>query len=397
MKSKDKNQSILFHTALLLGLFMPTNNISYVVQGILPLILFVYYKPSRSFNIAKFVLFIILIIASSFIINSINVFSINTLFRFLSFIVLFGLFPFTKSIKISTTVLYISLFYIILSQVSYVLGINLLVNFFDSIYPYTGNQIGYQTDYLLRSAGDLESIVHRRYGGLYHNPNQCVKYVSFLLIIFLINAKGELKLYKKLIFLVSVLISIILSGSRTGFVVVLIVVLYDLFIYDVTRVNAKFFLSLIATLFLLIFLLLFFSDSDLRIFQVSEGNIDSLGAKFTFFYQYFQQVFSPLIFLFGNLSSENIYINYNLSQMDSEWGELFYSFGLLGIISFGMFYLKLWKTRYDKLRFYMFILLWGITSTIIFSYRMSFVFMLLLSSYYSDYVYARKESSHCRA
>jgi len=386
MRNKERNQSLLFHIALLAGLFLPTNNISYIIQGVLPFVLYVYYRPVHSLNIKRYSLFIIIIMIISFILNLLinNVSNSGTL-RLISFILLFGLFPFTKPIKISNVIIYISLVYIILSQVAYVLGINSLISYFDSLYPYTGDKLGYQTEFLLRSAGDIESIVNRRYGGLYHNPNQCVRYVTLLLVVFLINSKEKIKLIKKIFFIALVYISVLLSGSRTGLVVVTFIVLYDLFRYNKVKFNFKFVSLSFVTLFFLAVFFFVLSDSGFRVFLVTEGNFNSLEAKFSYFFQYIDQLFSPLIFVLGNFSSDNIYIIYGLSQLDSEWGELFYSFGLFGLISFAMFYFKLWKTKNEKLRFYMVILLWGITSTIIFSFRMSFIFMLLLSNYYSEY------------
>src|SRR5690606_9705534 len=114
------------------------------------------------------------VILSSLILNVIffdsNI-SWKSILRLLSFGFLFLLFPFSTYVKLPLSVLFCSLIFILVSQVAYAYGISPLVQFFDNFYPYTGDQRGFQSEFLLSGAGDIDFMTNRRYGGLYHNPN----------------------------------------------------------------------------------------------------------------------------------------------------------------------------------------------------------------------------------
>lgn len=383
---KEKRHSILLHIAILLGLFLPDWNYSNAIQGIFPLILFIFLKLKGHFFFNKNSILVLIVFMFSFLVNVLyNNINIESFLRLLSFILLFGLFPFTKPIKISKVVLYLSLLFIFFSQIAYSFGIHSFINFFDNIYPYTGDKLIYQTDFLLKSANGFDSMINRRYGGLYHNPNQCVRYVSLIFIVFLIESKKSNNYLIKIPFIIIVYFSVLLSGSRTGLIVITFLILYDILIYGTHKVNFKksfFFISFIIGLLIIYFYL---SDFGFRIFDLAEGSATSLNAKFVLFNDFLKQLTSPVKFIFGHFSNENMESMYGMSMLDSEWGELFYRFGILGSIAIVLFYIKLWRTKDSNIRFFMVILLWGITSTILFSFKMSFLFMLMLSNYYSAY------------
>ncbi|HBY68439.1 MAG TPA: hypothetical protein DEG69_12195 [Flavobacteriaceae bacterium] len=128
--------------------------------------------------------------------------------------------------------------------------------------------------------------------------------------------------------------------------------------------------------------------SGRRVFDISSGIDGSLSTKFVWFTSFFENLDSPIKFLFGHFTTDNIE-QYGVKMLDSEWGEIFYNFGIFGVFSLLIFYGNILKTKDKNLLFLLLILLWGITSTILFSYRMSFLFMFLLSNYYSYYLQNR--------
>jgi len=393
MKSTIKYRTAataLFSSALLLGLFTPEGTVGNLILGLLPLVLFFFLVDKRQIYPDKyFIIFFAIIICSlaSNVIFFDSVVSWKPILRLFSFGLLFLLFPFCGYVKTPVFVIFLSLLFILLSLVAYAYGISPLVSFFDTVYTYTGDQRGFQSDYLLSGAGDVDFITNRRYGGLYHNPNQCVRYVCLLLIIFLIEYSVRTKVFAVLIILVY--LSVVLSGSRTGFVVVSGLLLYRFLFYENSGgLKSSVVVSLILVGVLALVFYITLSSLDLRMFDISSGAEGSLGAKFSYFMHFFRQLDSPLRFLFGHFSNEDMWRLYGVERLDSEWGELFYNFGFLGSLSLIVFYVNLWKTKNDKIRFFMLLLFWGITSTVIFSFRMSFLFMLLLSSYYS-YHFAR--------
>jgi hypothetical protein len=382
MFTKD---NVVFIIVFLFGLLLPDNNLSYVLIGVFPIALFISLKDRSNFKVDKNLLVFFLIVTMSFIITAYTDYGLENkqVLRYFSFSVLILLFPFSPKIAIPNWVLYFALIFIVLSQLAFSFGLSQIVILIDTFYPYQGDKLGYNTDYLLSGAGDIDFIVNRRYGGIYRNPNQAVRYVTLLFIIFLIESE-KLNLLKKIPFILIVFISIILSGSRTGLLVVLFILFYSVFIFNKRNIS---FGKIFNGIFILVglgALFAFLGEFNLRIFEITKGGESSLLAKFSFFENYFDQLYSPIRFLFGNFSSEHSLEIYGLSQLDSEWAELFYSYGLLGSITLFFFYGKLFLLGDSRLRFFMLILLWGITSTILFSFKMGFLFMLVLGKYYSE-------------
>lgn len=384
----------LFNLSILLGLFLPHNNFYFqTVHSLLPLILYVsFFKYNKlKSNRRLTVLFVITVILSF----SLNVFitnkiEIKDIARMFSLVILFGLFPFMPSTQVSNKILYVSLLFIFLSQIAYVLNIGFLVGFFDRYYPYNGDVRGFSSEFLIQSSRDIESIVNRRYGGLYHNPNQAVRYITLLLSVFLIENKNK-SLKVILPFIIVVYASLLLAGSRTGLIVgSLFVILYFTYLYK-NKPNIKGVLNLLIIILILFFCINFIYDiPELRVFQLSKGLKGSLFTKVEWFFDFFNKLDSPLNFLIGHFSTNSTYDIYRVSLLDSEWGELFYSFGMLGFLILTLFYLNLFSTGDKNIRFYFIILLWGVSSTIIFSFRMSFLFLLFLSKYYSEYLLKNK-------
>lgn len=386
-----KIKNSLFLLIFLLGLLLPDNNISYLIIGFSPILLFLSKTDKAEFQFDKNLLFFFTIITISFIATSISTegLELKSVTRYFSFSVLFLLFPFSPSLVIPNKVLYFALVIIVLSQLSFVVGLSQIVSLIDTIYPYQGDKLGYDSQYLLGGAGDLDFVKNRRYGGIYRNPNQAVRYISLLFIVYLIENKNN-SFVKKIPFIAIVIISILISGSRTGLIVTLILLIYSIY-FNQVKIN---FSKIIIGLALLIGFGLFYSflsAFDLRVFEMSVGLDNSLGVRFDVFNHFFSNLFSPFKFLFGHFSSDNIKELYGLNHLDSEWGELFYNFGFLGFIALFLFYRKLFLLKDSNIRFFMFILFWGITSTVIFSFKMSFLFMLFLSKYYADYLKSKKD------
>jgi hypothetical protein len=392
MSLKVKNKEIIFNTALVLGFFMPLTSImAQLINGLLPLILFVLLVDKKKITLNKYAIVFFATIYISFTINIFigDIITNKSIMRIFSFALLFLLFPFTSYVRVHNMILYGILLFIFLSQIAYVQGIGPLVSFFDFYFPYEGDRVGFSSDYLLQSAGDLDSIVNRRYGGLYHNPNQAVRYVSVVLTLFLIENKSA-SILRILPFITLAFISIILSGSRTGIIVLVVLVIIQYVFFRMKNFNIKFFLSLLLFMLFVMGAYVFTASFDLRIFNISSGVEGSIGTKIDWFFKFINQLDSSVRMLFGHYSTDNI-SKYGIILLDSEWGETIYCFGIVGAIVLANFYIHLYKTKDRNLQFCLLILLWGISSTVIFSFRMSFLFMLILSNYYSLYQFNKRK------
>lgn len=382
-----RSKSIIFSFAILIGFLLPHSNIVFQsIQSLTPIILsFIFYKKNIKFLNFWIIFSIIFILALSFSYNIIlnETIGVKEVFRFFSILVLFLLFPYIPDIDIPIPLLYIIILIIFLSQIAYVLNLQVLIFIFDAIYPYEGDVVSFSSEFLLQSSNNSDLIVHRRYGGLFHNPNQAVKYVTLLLAVFLIENKNS-SFGRILPFLILIFISLLLSGSRTGLIVgLLLVFLYKIYLNkQINKINTFILLAVFFALFIYL-IYNFFGTSDVRIFDIKDGIENSVLIKISWFLQFFNQLDSIPKYLIGHFSSNSIEKLYGIPLLDSEWGELFYCLGIFGFISFTLFYFHCYKIGNKNLKFYLIILLWGITSTIIFSFRMSFLFLLFLSNYYN--------------
>src|SRR5690606_17255551 len=121
----------LFSLLLLLGLLLPDSSVSYVIIGASPLLLFVFTKENKSlFCVDNNLLAFYFIVTVSFITSAFLSpgLQFKDFFKFLSFGVLFLLFPFTSVKNVPSWALYFALIYILLSQLAFSLGIAPIVS-----------------------------------------------------------------------------------------------------------------------------------------------------------------------------------------------------------------------------------------------------------------------------
>ena len=104
----------------------------------------------------------------------------------------------------------------------------------------------------------------------------------------------------------------------------------------------------------------------------------------TFTY-YLQNEDSFINLLFGNFDASKFKGGPNvLRSFDSDYGTLIYSYGFIGFILILIYYFSIFR-RVDKVsKIYFFTLLWMYSSTIVKSYRVIFIYMLLLSIIYTN-------------
>lgn len=390
--SVNKKDQYIISIALLFGLFMPNGNFFYYLVPLVTLFLGIRYsKLNNSRFTTKYVLLVLILI--SFILYSFTVTDKIEIKGLIRNIVLFELilfFPFAKNVKIPNLVLYLALIYIFISQISYMIGIDFITSFFSNNYPYEGDYAIYQSDHL-RSISDEITLTNRniRLGGLYINPNQCARYLTIVFAVFLIeNFSSNLKIL--LPFLVIYSMSIVATGSRTGFFVSIILFTYYFYSKSSRKNNVLKYISILTPI-LIIIIFIFFVNSeltqDLRFLDYDEGLEKSVFIKLNILLRYITDDLSAVRILFGNFSNEGLYH----IQFDSEWGEFIFRYGIAGLTALVMFYFYLGKKLNTKHRLFLILLFWVISSTLLMSYRASFLFLFLLSKYsYSSLEVKRK-------
>jgi len=333
-----------------------------------------FIKKGKKREIFSLVIFISIII--SFLVNINEESSFKNNFRVFNLVLLFLFFPICKYEKIKDITLYIALSFILISQFSIAYRITGAINFFDAIYP--AREI-FNSEYAkeLTSIQDLESY---RYAGLYRNPNICAEYLSLLFIVFIIENYNKKVLFMTFISTVF-FISIMLTGSRTGVITFLSVI----FTYFFLTKKYKYFVSIIAFgLFSLVFNI--WNLSEFRVFNIYQGFQErgSFSMKLNILMTYLNKPNLDIIhFFLGNFTIDNTFSIYKISMFDSGTSNYFYSFGLIGLFSIALFYWYLLTLKNKNVYLLMLINLFAISSGVLIIYRMSFLFILLLSNYYS--------------
>ena len=370
--SKTEN---LMGLALMFGLLLPHTSTAFMLVNPILFVMFILMKRRKNF--CKYGLLPIIAIVVSLLLNMAGAATGKSFMMAVAIILCIVAFPIADNAKIKNIYIYLAFAAIFLSQVAYMFNIGYVASFVDTYYP-----ISWGENFIVRTNEnvDITNYLDYRQGGLYRNPNQLAKYVTFLLAIYLVN-NNKKTIKKQIWFIALCLFSIVLTGSRTGFVVSSILFLLSAFSNKrLTRTRR----NIVTIVFLGLIIYYALSGFGGRSTAVEAGLQDSLGAKFWLVIDYLTHEVSALAYLFGHLDytlfEGSYYTTYNL---DCEYGYIIYCFGFIGFFAFVSFFYKIYR-RVDKHnRFFFVVCLWMISSTIIMSYRALFVFMLLLSTIYN--------------
>lgn len=389
-QSKEK-EHILGIAILVAFLFPHSNTLFQLANPFLCLLLVFSFSDRRRWK--PYVMMVLVPLLLSVLINS-QVASQKAFLSTFAILLYFFCFPFVGKVRVRNVYLYICLGYIILSQLVYLLGIPFLFDFFNSAYPIGDNDTNYFEH--MRSTMTYETITDYRLGGLYHNPNQCARYLCLLVAFFLVINQNDRKNRFVTIFSVIAYSGILLTGSRTGFVVASLILYFGLLRQKGSHNAIKYvFIGLV----IMGIYHLIRSGVELRSFDVGSGFQNSAILKWDTFLYYLSSESSIVHLLLGHLDT-SLFISGGaniMSDFDSEYGDLVFRFGIIGFIAILSFW---WMTakRIDKsYRFFFILLLWILSSTIVASYRAFFIFMLLLSVLYSNYGTMNKQIRHNHA
>jgi hypothetical protein len=252
---------------------------------------------------------------------SINDFAKSLLLIF--FVLIVGTY---EKIEIYKYVPVIILFLIIASQLSYVFNLTYLTDYIDEIYPFNEeNKI-----WTHRSIINLNELFNTniRAGGIYRNPNQYTKYINLLYILIL---NTQLKINKKIIISIIIFCSILLTGSRSGLAIYLII--NFLFLKENFKLMKIYFY-----VFLTSITVLSFDIETLRSFSFLD--FGSLSKRFPVI-KIITENLTLKSFLVGNFyGQETISSIRNYSFMfDSDLLSTFFRYGFLGTsILFSIYY-----------------------------------------------------------
>lgn len=385
---RSKGKEHLLGIAMLVAFLLPHSNTLFQLANPLMCLLLIYrFFNSRRWN--PYVMMVVIPVFMSLLLN-ISVASQKAFMSAAALLLYFFCFPFVGKVRVRNVYLYICLVYIVMSQLVYLIGIPVLENYFNTVYPFDEEDtygIGH-----IQATITADTIFNYRLGGLYHNANQCAKYLCMLMAFYLLINR-DWKNRTILLFTVIAYASILLTGSRTGFVVASLIAHFGLIRHGGYKNTVRYLFFGLAVIGMAYVIS---TGVVLRGLDVESGLHNSANTKWDTFVFYLTNETSTIAWLFGHFDSSLFEGQYGSSIMgyfDCEYGDLVFRFGLIGFLCIMIFWWKTYRRIEKNSRFFFLILLWIISSSIVAAYRAVFIFMLLLSVIYSNYSINEKQKT----
>ena len=368
---------------LLLAFLLPHTSTVFLMVNPLLCLALAFLSSGRRSTIYYWIVLVPLVI--SLVLNMAGVVEQKAILTWLTIVMYFTLFPFVGAVKVRNSYLMICLGFIIVSQLVYLLNIDFLTSFIDSTYPISSDDMSIYNS--MRSNISYENIMNYRLGGIYRNPNQCSRYLVFLLAFYIVTNK-EKPIRKQLLFVALASIAVIFTGSRTGLGVVAILLFFGYFRRSDLSAAYKFFIVIGVVLVGIYFVAS--GLSEIRSLDFRRGFSGSFELKWVTFYYYFVNEDSIPALLFGHFDPEQFenLTYFGMSSFDTDYGNLIFCYGIVGFLSMFVFWFCVGKKMKPFSRLFFLILFWMLGSTLIMSYRSCFIFQLMLSLLYS---YDRKQ------
>lgn len=352
---------------LLLSVFLLNNNTPALILILSLFVIILINYGTSFFSYPKFLILISIIIA--FALNFYNI-NLKSGIRIIELFIGFSLFPIKFNANhISIQVLKIIVLYLFLFFIGNLLGIGFFQNFILNYYPAEGNSWEILYDGTISYSDNVNDILSQRLGSIYYNPNLLGQNLTILVIIYLIaKSNNKYTLWDYLILLLA-FIMIIGSGSRTAFVVTIII----MFFYFKNYMNQRLFYYITIPIFITILFIIGVNTRLLEIFNQTDKATDSMGVKHEILFGYLNNFNFNLIlnYIFGFLTFD--------IQFDYDIGDILHNFGILGLFSifFFLFY-EFLKTRRNFKYFYSFLLI-SYGATLIINFKFFILTIILLS------------------
>lgn len=377
ISKEDKKMSHFVGIGLVLGFLLPHTSTAFLLVNPLLCLFYQCYKQNQLFYKYNWIVFVPILL--TLLINFPQGVNSKAIMVCLTILLYFFCFPIVREVQIPNYYFYFILIIIILTQLAYLLHIPILVNLLDTYYPISENDtngIAYMQNNIT-----TENMLDFRMGGLYRNSNQCSRYLTFLLASFLV-LNDEKPLRKLIPFVIVAFYAVLLTGSRTGFVVASMIIIAYLFVDKRVSAGLRYGVTFVAVVG---FLFMIFVGSD----TFRGGNVmdtNSTDMKLATFGYYLSSENSVFRLLIGYLDvsrfdHEGAMIDV-MNNFDSDYGSIIFSYGFVGFFAILIYYFTIFLKMDNKGRVFFLLLLWMYSSTIVKSYRALFLFMLLLSLVY---------------
>lgn len=307
---------------------------------------------------------------------------IKSVFRALELFVIFYFFGRQKYYEINKWAIFFLLVVIVISEFSFISPV--LTGLIESFYPVKENVV-------VDNYGDIEDVGRYsvRFGGLYRNANDCAFYLNALFVLVLTNKKQ----IGNLVFLsdcIMIFVGIILTGSRTGFAVIVACLLFHFF----NNISRKDLLRLIPIfmIFAVVFIFAGSQFADFRLFQIGSGLNDSLSEKTSLFEDYLNK--APYIHLIFGCFGENatkFITGSGYAGVDNDLGNILIAYGVFFYFVLFGFFVNVYKRISKEYRMLFALLLWSISGSVFLAYRPVALVMLLFGIYYRKSILHKKD------
>lgn len=312
--------------------------------------------PFKKLNNDTFIIFFLAIL--HFLIN-LFILSYDNIYEFINFFFIILSFPISYFIASSFNLLRIIKFYF------FILFLLLFLSFFFG-------------DITTSYYGDF-----RKYRYIFGFLKPTFLSEAMLLLFFFVNTLSANQKKFFFIFINFLCITLIfLSGSRSGLACIL------LFLYlnfeKQLNINKKIIIKLFIRSFIIIFLIFyaFFEFNFDNLNLISSNRIEIIIADFR------GNINTPLVFLFGNMNAENIFLSYQregfLYHIDNFYAERFIVTGLFGCLTILYAVFSLHKNLQEKGKIYLYVILfYGLFENSIFNLTSFFsVFSIIITLSY---------------
>lgn len=382
----DRKYDHILSLIWLVFLVFPNNQIFYFLVPVCFIILCRYQiKIESSISTTILTLFVLLFLNVLFNINE-TYLSSKDVSRTVVLGLIFVTFGRLKGSRILAPYIYIAIFFLIISQFASIIGFTPLVSLINNNYS------GGDGEAVPSSIVGMERYGNFRLGGIYLNPNQYARYLELIMLVLFCEIKQFSK--KEVVFLIIIIVfSLIATGSRTSLIVLIVAVIFYLYSSGVISLNKAFLISSFCTIIFILFIGVM-GLNDARILKVDEGVDGSFGVKVDLFKSYLNSEVPFNKFLIGNASLDSFkkYTGFDIAGMDFEFGNIILVYGVLFFIFLFLLYVQVYRSLLPNYRVLYTLLLWMFSSSILMSFRMAALWLLVLGIYYKRSIINKRNS-----
>lgn len=376
----DKRLSHFVGIGLTLGFILPHTSTVFLLVNPLLCLAYQFFKQNKVYYNMNWLVLIPLL--TTLLFNLPQSISTKALMSAFTVMLYFACFPIVRNVKIPNGYFFFILGFVFVSQIAYAYDITFMEVILNTVYPISEEDV---TAIHMQNTVNADNILNFRLGGLFHNSNDCSRALTFLLAGFVILNREKPFRYL-LPFIIISFYAVLLTGSRTGYVVSSLIIISYIFVDK--RISNLWRIVAVVSAVVAFGVMTWMGSDTYRGFNVVQGFSNSADLKMATFGYYLSSENSVLRLLIGYLDVQRFDISgatsYVMSQFDSDYGGIIFSYGFIGFVSILIYFFTIFLKLRSEGRVFFVLLLWMYSSTIVTSFRALFLFMLLLSVVYSN-------------